>query len=242
MTDAATNIRAIEGTVKLLNATTRRGRNRVVRAYHNRLTPPVQESITYLHGSQVYPNKTLETFFNLIDKRPFHLPIHFAGGDDNDLLARAANDLSNMVYTRALAFKASGRHLASLNMYIREVGGSALINLNTGNVSAEMLPERAVISIVPVVDYANTLEARAAMGGILYHVARRFRGKYGKQIAVKFGYIGGQRIGEPGGSFPRIQIGHYGNLKPKMTRPGQSAKRGARRGRRGYAQVMGRQA
>lgn len=240
MTTVPKNLRAIDMAVRELNVQSIAGRNDALRDYHGHITPEVREDLTYAHSTQIYANKTLGQFLELINKRPIHMPVKFlGGGDDNALLAKAANAISNIVYQRALAYRDTGRHLNSLNVYIREVGGSALIHLQTGKVSKELLPDRAIVSIVPVVEYANTLESRGVAQGILYYAAKQARAMYGQALAIKFDYISGPRIGENSGTFPRIQIGHFGNLKPGLKAPGSS---GRRRRRRGYAQAKGRQA
>ncbi|MDJ0792260.1 MAG: hypothetical protein QNJ71_10225 [Acidimicrobiia bacterium] len=210
--------------MQLLNARTREGRNDKVRRYHMNLDDSVKDSLVYRHGSAQYKDKRLEEFFNLINKRPVHLPIHFAGGDDNKFLAQAAGDLFDAVFNKALQYKNTGEHLASVTTYIREVGGQAQIEVLTGRVTESMLPDRAVVSVVAKTDYANTLEV-TQQGGILYHVARQFRKRYGQQLAVKYDYVSGKKLGLGGGTFPRIQIAHYGNLRPSLKRPGRSRRR-----------------
>jgi hypothetical protein len=221
------NLRVIQRAVNETSVEAMIGRNRVVRNYYHRLSPSVQDNITFMHGTQTYRDKTLERFFSLITRRSLkniRIPISFVGGDDNAFLAMAANDLSNQVYSQALKHRDSGAHLASLNMFIREVGGPALLNLQSGKVTDSILPDRAVISIVPVIEYANALEYHT-MSGILYHVAQKFRRKYSRRLAVRYDYVGGGKIGAGGGSFPRIQIGFYGNLRSRIKRPGGSLRR-----------------
>ena len=228
MSNLAQNVRAIEVTIRNFEGEVRDGRNNFIRRYHRPLDKSVKDSLIYGHGSAVYRSRNLEEFFNLINKRPVHLPVHFLGGDDNAFLAMAANDLSNMVYARAMRFWDTGRHANSLTLFIREVGGRASIHLDSGKVAEGMLPDRAVISVVALTEYANTLEAhffRSTEGAILHHVAREFQAKYRRRLAVKYDYVSGTRIGERGGTFPRIQIGLYGNLRPMIKRPGQSIRR-----------------
>jgi hypothetical protein len=220
------NVAIMQNVLVNVNADTRKARNDIVRSYYNRMSPGVQDSLTYSHGSQVYRDKTLDQFFNLINKRPLRLPIKFTGGDDNALLARAANEMYSMVYARSLTVMDTGEHINSLNLYIREVGGKALINMTSGGISENMLPDRAIVSVVPTVAYASTLESRGVIGGLLYFAARQLRSKYGSQLAVKYDYISGKSIFDgSGGTFPRLQIGHFGNLKPGLKTPGRSTKK-----------------
>ena len=237
MATVAQNLNVIRGAVVNLNAQTRKGRNDSLRDYYSHLTPAIQSSLTYSHGSQVYRDKTLGTFLDLINKRPVHMPVKFIGGDDNQLLAQAANDMSNLVYTRASTVRDTGQHVFSLTMYQRAVGQKTW-HLIPGRVTASSLPERAIVSILAPVSYASTLEARGVAQGILYYAAKQLRSRYGKQLAVKYDYVSGASFGMGGGTFPRIQIGHYGNLRPKFQTPGRTAKRRSR----GYAQVKGRSA
>jgi hypothetical protein len=226
MSELSQNITAVRNAVIDLNVQSRQGRNAVVRDYYNKLTPGVQESLTFSHGTQVYQKKTLDQFFKLIKNRSIKTPIKFNGGDDNALLARAANEMYSMVYARSMTVMDTGKHLNSLNMYIREVGGKALLNITSGGISEGQLPDRAIVSIVPTVAYASTLESRGVIGGLLYFAAKQLRSKYGSTLAVKYDYISGKNIGEGGGgTFPRVQIGHFGNLKPGLKTPGRSTKK-----------------
>jgi hypothetical protein len=109
-------------------------------------------------------------------------------------------------------------------MFAREVGTSQLY-LVQNRVRAEQLPDRAVISIVAMVEYASTLEARGVAGGLLYYAARKMRTRYGRQLAIKYDYVSGKTFGMAGGTFPRIQIAFYGNLRPSMQRPGRTSRR-----------------
>ena len=225
MATVAQNVKVIRNAVVELNTETRMGRNAALRDYHSHLNPGIQDDITYSHGSQVYRDKSLNTFLNLINKRPIHLPVKFTGGDDNQLLAQAANRMSDMVYSRSMTVRDTGEHLFSLTMYQREVGKKTW-HLIPGRVTASALPDRAVVSIVAMTPYASTLEARGAAGGLLYYAAKQLRSQYGSQLAVKYDYMG-----MPGGNgtFPRIQIGAYGNLRPGLKTPGRTAKKRARR-------------
>lgn len=235
MSQLSRNLKAIQGSVTALNVQSREGRNDALRDYHAHITPGVRDQLTYTHGTQAYRDKTLEKFLDLINKRPIHMPIKFLGGDDNALLAAAAIDMAGQVVRRALTVKDTGAHIQSIEMFAREVGTrrEALIS---ERVRPSQLPERAVVSIIPIIDYASTLEARGVAGGILYHVAQIMRRKYGSELAVKYDYVGGKRFGLGGGTFPRIQLGHFGNLRSRLQKPGKTA----RRRRRGYAQVTGR--
>jgi len=226
MSEVQRNLKSFRNSVVQLNTATREGRNAALRDYHSHLSPSVQKNLTYSHGSQIYRDKTLGQFLNLINKRPIHMPVRFLGGDDNVLLARAANDMLNIAYQEALSISDTGAHLNSLTAFVREVGFQqhALV---PGRVTASMLPERAIVSIVAVIPYGSTLEITGNAQGILYYAAKRLRSKYRNKLAVKFDYVSGGRIGgqRQAGTFPRIQIAHFGNLKPRMQRPGKTAKR-----------------
>lgn len=231
MATVAQNVKAINAAVVNLNVQSLKGRNDVLREYHSHLSPGIQKSLTYAHGTQTYRDKTLGTFLDLINKRPIHMPVKFIGGDDNVLLARAASDMSNLVYARAGMFRDTGQHQFSLSMYQREVGRKAW-HLITGKPKASTMPDRAIISILAPVSYASTLEARGATQGILYYAAKQLRSRYGSQLAVKYDYVSGKSFGMGGGTFPRIQIAHYGNLKARFQRPGRSVKKRIERIRR----------
>ena len=231
------NLQAIQIAVDGATRQAKDGRNRVIANYYAGISPGVRENLTFTHGTQVYRNKTLPQFFRLIDKRSIKLKIRFIGGDDNTVLARAANDISNMVYARAMTVRRTGTHLASLTMFAREVGFRRLALVN-GALNPRLMPERTVISIVATTEYASTLEARGIVGGILYHVAKEARAKYRSQLAVKYDYVSGRDFGLGGGTFPRIQIAHYGNLRGGFVTPGRGGRSGRRR--KGYAQAKGR--
>ena len=234
MSQLSNNVRAIQIAADSATEQARQGRNNVLRDYYAGISPGAREDLTYIYGTQVYKDKTLEQFLKLIDKRSVKPSIQFVGGDDNDLLASAFNDISNMVYARALSVRDTGRHVDSITHLAREVGSRQLA-LISSTVRGSQLPERAVLSIVPTVAYASTLESRGVVGGILYHVAKQARAKYGSRLSIRYDYISGKSFGLAGGTFPRIQVAHYGNLRKGLKTPGRSTRR-----RRGYAQAKGR--
>lgn len=217
------NIKAIQVALDGSNAQARRGRNAVLMDYHSGISPGVRDDLLYIHGSQAYKDKKLPQFLNLINKRPIGLPIRFIGGDDNARLAMVAAELSDMVATRALTVKDTGYHSLSLTMFAREIGRRYYALIPSGPINPRLLPDRSVISVVALTEYANTLEMTTA-GGILYFVAQQIKRRYGSELAVKFDYISGAKLGGKGGTYPRVQIGFYGNERSRITRRGRKAK------------------
>lgn len=215
-------LRAIENAIQELNEQAKTGRDRIIRKHVERMDPAIVENLVYTHGRRIYPNKTLDQFFRLIHRHPVHLPVLLTGGDDNEFLARVANEAFVMVRMQALKHMDSGDHLKSIRMFVREVGTRVHGELH--RLTGDHIPDRGVVSIVPTIAYGSALEAQVA-GGILYFVAMKLRKKYRQQLAIKFDYIAGPRLDERGGTFPRIQIGFYGNLKPGLKRPGRSKRR-----------------
>ena len=238
MVSVTRNVRAIQIAVEDAARQAILGRNQVVRDYHNKLPASVKDGLVYSHGSASFQNRTLNQFFEAIKKRPLTLPIRFTGGDPNNILAAAANDISNKVFQRAHPYIDTGTHLKNIHMFVREIG-SPLMSKVQGRVQGHTLPRRAVISIVAMTEYASTLEYRGVWGSILYHAAWYAKEKWGDQVNIRYDYVSGKKFGAAGGTFPRIQIGFEGNIrrrKATIQRPGITA----RRKRRGYAQVKGR--
>lgn len=218
-------------------------RNQILANYYNALAPGVQENITFVHGKRVYREKTFPQFIQLIDNRSIFLPIRYSGGDDNSLLAKAANEMRSSVESKARSFRDTGKYLNSMSLFMREIGDPQWQALTGGQVTENILPKRAAVRLIPIVEYANTLEI-TKMGGVLYFVAKNMRTRYRGRLSVNFSYVHGNKIGMRGGSFPYIEIGFDGNVDEfRLRRPGQNSdrkstkSRRATRSRRGYAQV-----
>jgi hypothetical protein len=112
-------------------------------------------------------------------------------------------------------------------VFVRKVGSKSATEYR-GAITAEALPDRAVIQIVPLIKYASALEAMLlnnGSGGILYQAGKDAQSSHKDKLAVRYDYVSGTRVGESGGTFPRLTIGFYGNVRPKMTSPGRGKKR-----------------
>lgn len=218
-------------------------RNQILATYYNRLAPGVKDSIVFSHGNATYREKTFPQFIKLIDKRNIAWRVTYTGGDDNAMLAKAANEMLWLVESKAKRFMQSGKYLNSMALFMREIGDPQWQAITGGAVTERLLPDRAVVRLAATAEYSNTLEITKA-GGVLYFIARQLRSRFGPTINVNYKYVGGGKMGYQGGSFPVIDIGFVGNLRRKrMVTPGRYSDRrrggSPRRSRRtrGYAQV-----
>lgn len=221
-----------------LNREAYNGRDAEILDELSSLKPNQRKHMSFKQGSRVYKKQTPESFLKLIRTQPLMTAIEVLGADDNRLLAVQANRAINIISTYALGHRETGAHMESLTVFIRAVGARNAKE-HRGVITARDLPDRAVISIVPIIKYASALESMlyaGSVGGLMYMAAKAIERGTNKQIAVKYDYVAGERVGENGGTFPRIELGFHGNVKRRFKTPGSRAKRAGRT----YAQAKGR--
>lgn len=180
-----------------------------------------RKSLDILYGSQPYKKMSPEKYLKLTRNKPLFRKVTVLGKDDNRLLAVIANRIISSVYQYAMGHIDSGDHFNSIAVFVRGVGDTSARE-HRGLITATMLPDRAVISIVPIIKYASPLESilhRTGQGGIMYQAAKDAQRSYKTKLAVKYDYVAGERVGERGGTFPRLTIGLYGNVRPRMKTP-----------------------
>jgi hypothetical protein len=186
---------------------------------------PKQE-LNILQGSKLYKNVTPSRYLHLTRNRPLFRKVMVLGKDDNRILAVIANRVVSRVAQLALGHRDTGEHMDSIAVFIREVGETHSRE-HRGFIRAADLPDRAVVQIVPIVKYASALES-ILYGfegeGIVHQAAKEARRRHRTNIAVRYDYIDGVRLGENGGTFPRLSMGFYGNLRPALKTPGRSRK------------------
>ena len=191
------------------------------------LKPEQRKEMKIKYGSRLYKKVSPEKYLKLTRKLPLFRKVEVLGADDNRLLAVIANRIISSVYQYALRHRDSGDHMESVVVFIREVGAKSAKEYR-GAITANMLPDRAVIQIVPVIKYASALESMLlnnGSGGVLYQAAKDAQRSHKDKLAIRYDYVSGARIGEGGGTFPRLTIGFYGNVRPQMKRPGRGKKR-----------------
>lgn len=126
----------------------------------------------------------------------------------------------------------TGRYIQSTGIYVRTIGGTDNeIPLST--LSADNLPSRPVVSIVPDVAYANMLETLLHHGqiqGFLFHTSQVVKRKYKRDLAVKFDYIAAPRLNSSykGGTLPRLQISQPGGVRGRSRAPRDGPRRSRR--------------
>lgn len=222
----ASNVKAFQTSIRAFEASARRSRNaNALIPYWRRMDRDVRNHLTYTHGSAVYRNVRFTKFLQLIDNRSVTLPVEYLGGDDNRELANAANTVMQMAVVKAGTILETGEHQGSINMFVREIGRSIYGHVNQ-RLTANNMPPRAEVSIVAMVDYANTLEYLGAVTGFLYATALKARRRYGPEIKVKYDYVNAQKFGMSGGTFPRIRLAFAGNIRrTSLKKPGRHATR-----------------
>ena len=182
-----------------------------------------RKSLNIKHGTRLYKKVTPESYLKMTRRQPLFRPVSILGKDDNRLLAVIANRIISSVYQYALQHRASGDHMDSIVVFIRAVGAKSAKE-HRGAITEKMLPSRAVIQIVPVIKYGSALESMLlnnGSGGIMYQAAKDARRTYKDKVAIRYDYVSGARIGEGGGTFPRLTVAFYGNSYPSMKTPGR---------------------
>lgn len=150
-----------------------------------------------------------------------------------DLVAEAGIYAYSYLKTLTQNHIITGEYDRSIGIFIRSIGGIDR-EIPPGTLSADALPTRPVVTIIPDTAYANKLETLVHHGqiqGFLYHTSKMVKNKYGRDVDVKYDYFSATRLGSgyKGGSLPRIQISQPGNIKGSSDRPGFSKKRSRRR-------------
>ena len=183
-----------------------------------------RSQLNVIQGSKLYKKVSPKRYLELTRSKPLFRKVTVLEKDDNRVLAVIANRAVMRVSQLALRIRDTGRHMDSITVFIRNVGDT-MSREHRGAIRASDLPERAVVQIVPIVEYASALESHFyswAGEGILHQAAREARTANRSRLAVRYDYIAGTRVGERGGTFPRLSLGFYGNLRPSIKTPGRS--------------------